>query len=60
MTTLTSPRHVLRVADLRPDELKLGRGETIADTARVLSGYAAAITVRTFAQAVAPLRQLAA
>jgi ornithine carbamoyltransferase len=36
---------------LRPDELQLGRSETIADTARVLSGYAAAITVRTFAQA---------
>jgi ornithine carbamoyltransferase len=37
--------------ELRPDELHLGRGETIADTARVLSGYAAAITVRNFAQA---------
>jgi ornithine carbamoyltransferase len=35
---------------LRPDELQLGRGETIADTARTLSGYAAAIVVRTFAQ----------
>ena len=36
---------------LRPDELQLGRGEPLADTARVLSGYAAAIVVRTFAQA---------
>ncbi|MGL6280227.1 MAG: ornithine carbamoyltransferase [Gaiella sp.] len=35
---------------LRPDELQLGRGETIADTARTLSGYASAIVVRTFAQ----------
>ena len=37
---------------LRPDELQLGRGEPIADTARVLSGYASAIVVRTFAQAL--------
>jgi ornithine carbamoyltransferase len=36
---------------LRPDELQLGRGETVEDTARTLSGYAAAIVVRTFAQA---------
>jgi ornithine carbamoyltransferase len=33
---------------LRPDELQLGRGETIEDTARTLAGYAAAIVVRTF------------
>jgi ornithine carbamoyltransferase len=36
---------------LRPDELQLGRGETIGDTARTLSGYASAIVVRTYAQA---------
>jgi ornithine carbamoyltransferase len=36
---------------LRPDELQLGRGEPLADTARVLSSYAAALVVRTFAQA---------
>jgi ornithine carbamoyltransferase len=35
---------------LAPQELQLRRGETIADTARSLSGYCAAIVIRTFAQ----------
>jgi len=37
---------------LRPDELQLGRGETIHDTALTLSGYASAIVVRTFAHEI--------
>jgi len=35
---------------IRPDELQLGRGEPISDTARVLSGYACAIAGRVFEQ----------
>ena len=35
---------------IRPDELQLGRGEPISDTARVLSGYACAIAARVFEQ----------
>lgn len=33
---------------LRGDELQLGRGETVEDTARVLSRYVSAVVVRTF------------
>jgi ornithine carbamoyltransferase len=36
---------------LRPEELQLGRGETVADTARTLSLYLNALAVRTFSQA---------
>lgn len=35
---------------VRADELQLGRGETIADTARIISGFAEALIIRTFAQ----------
>jgi ornithine carbamoyltransferase len=36
---------------LRGDELQLGRGETIADTAKIISGYCSALIIRTYAQA---------
>lgn len=35
---------------VRADELQLGRGETIADTARIISSFAEALIIRTFAQ----------
>lgn len=35
---------------LRPDDLQIGRGEPISDTARALSGFVVAIVIRTFAQ----------
>lgn len=35
---------------IRGDDLQLGRGETISDTARIISGYCDALIVRTFAQ----------
>jgi len=36
---------------LRGEDLQIGRGETISDTAKIISGFASALIVRTFAQA---------
>jgi ornithine carbamoyltransferase len=35
---------------VRGDELQIGRGETIADTARIISNFATALIIRTYAQ----------
>ena len=35
---------------IRSDDLQLGRGETIADTAQIISQFASALIIRTFAQ----------
>ena len=35
---------------VRGDELQIGRGETIADTARIISNFAKAFIIRTYAQ----------
>ena len=35
---------------LRGDDLQIGRGETISDTAKIISNFASALIVRTFAQ----------
>ena len=36
---------------IRGDELQIGRGESIADTARIISGFASALIIRTYKQA---------
>ena len=36
---------------IRGDDLQLGRGETIADTAKIISGFCDALIIRTFKQA---------
>jgi ornithine carbamoyltransferase len=52
-TRISSETAVVRLGGIPlsvgPTELQLGRGETIEDTARVLSAYASAIVIRTFA-----------
>ena len=35
---------------LRGDELQIGRGETIADTAKIISGFCDALIIRTYKQ----------
>lgn len=35
---------------LRGDDLQIGRGETISDTSKIISGFASALIVRTFKQ----------
>ncbi len=35
---------------MRADDLQIGRGESISDTAKVISGFCTALIVRTFAQ----------
>lgn len=35
---------------LRGDDLQIGRGESISDTAKIISGFCSALIVRTFAQ----------
>lgn len=35
---------------LRADDVQIGRGETISDTAKIISGFCSALIVRTFAQ----------
>jgi ornithine carbamoyltransferase len=35
---------------LRSDDLQIGRGETISDPAKIISGFCSALIVRTFAQ----------
>ncbi|MEM9511698.1 MAG: ornithine carbamoyltransferase, partial [Cyanobacteria bacterium P01_E01_bin.48] len=39
------------VIDLMPDTMQVSRGESVADTARILSGYLDALAIRTFDQA---------
>ena len=39
-----------QVIDLNPQVMQVGRGEPIADTARVLAGYLDVLAIRTFAQ----------